>query len=197
MSLPRRGSGWCAIRPNCQPAKSIPSEKFVCLTVKRKGETSSALLDLHIGDKLCFEGPYGNFYPDKLSKDIVMLAGGIGITPFFSIIKDKLETSLGDSVVLFYSNKKINRTPFFRDIVKLSKKHHNLKVIFCLTEEKTKQFLVKEYTRINKKMIKKYVASMGNRCYYICGSISFVNDMWRVLKEIGVKEESIFTESFY
>jgi ferredoxin-NADP reductase len=176
---------------------SVPSEKLVCLTVKKKGETSSALIDLHIGDKLNFDGPYGNFYPDKASKDIVMLAGGIGITPFFSIIKSKLKTDFNGHIILFYSNKRNSRTPFLKDIIKLSKKHPNFKVIFCLTEEKTKQPSVKEYTRINKKILSKYLASIDNKCYYVCGSISFVNDIWKILKEIGVKEELIFTESFF
>src|SRR5680860_743522 len=71
---------------------SSDSDNLTRLTIKRKGEVSSALIDLSVGDKLMFDGPYGNFYPKKGTNEIVMIAGGVGITPFYSVIKSKLET---------------------------------------------------------------------------------------------------------
>ena len=174
-----------------------PDEKNICLTIKRKGEISSALINMPIGEKLKLEGPFGNFYPGKEEKDIVMLAGGIGITPFYSIIKSKLATGFDGKILLFYSNKNMSRAPFANDLIELSKENSIFKVVFCLTEEKTKRKSVKEYSRINAKMLEKYVASLKNKCYYICGSIGFVDDMWKMLKSTGIKEEFIFTESFF
>ena len=176
---------------------SIPSDEFVCITIKRKGEVSSALIDSKVGDKLMFNGPYGYFYPEKAVGDIVIIAGSIGITPFYSFIKDTFYSKNKNNILLFYSNKKINQTPFFDELNKLSKDHPVFKIIHCLTEEKTKHPLVKEYVRINEKMLKKYIVSANNKCYYVCGSVEFVDAIWKTLKKIGVLEEFIFTESFF
>ena len=176
---------------------SLPSEKNIVITIKRKGEVSSAILDLHIGDKLFFDGPYGYFYPEGNSGDLVMLAGGIGITPFYSIIKDRLKSKSKNSIVLFYSNKTLKETPFLAELKNLEKDNLSLKVVNVLTQEDTKNPLIQEYSRINEKMLKKYINTFEDKRYYICGSIQFVNAMWKLLKVTGVSEDLIFTESFY
>src|ERR1035437_4020521 len=53
---------------------SYPYEKLVCLTIKRIGNTSSALIDFPIGGRLIFDGPYGNFYPGEDNNGLVMIA---------------------------------------------------------------------------------------------------------------------------
>ena len=173
------------------------SEENICITVKRKGEVSSFLIDLKIGDSIFFEGPYGNFYPKKEDKDIVMIAGGIGVTPFFSIIKNKIKLDFKKQIFLLFSNKSIERTPFFKELNNISKINSHFKVIYCLTKDKTENPLIREYTRIDERIIKKYIISLDNKNYYICGSVEFVNDMWKTLKDIGILEELIFTETFY
>jgi len=176
---------------------SSPSEKLLCLTVKRKGTVSSALIDLAVGEKITFDGPYGFFYPEVYDKDIVMIAGGIGITPFYSILKDKISNNIPGKIYLFYSNKILTDITFFEDLNKVAKENTWLNVVHCITQEKTKHPSIKEHSRIDKKMFKKYLTSFSNKNYFICGSISFVNDMWKLLKENGVLEEEIFTESFF
>lgn len=176
---------------------SIPGEEYVCLTIKRKGEVSSAIIDLEGGEKLFFDGPYGYFYPEKNSGDLVMLAGGIGVTTFYSIIKDRLKSNIRNNITVFYSNKTLKSTPFLNELKNLEKNNLSLKVINILTQENTKNPLIQEYSRINEKILKKYLGLLENKNYYICGSIQFVNAMWKLLKEAGVSEELIFTESFY
>ena len=176
---------------------STPQEKFLCITIKKKGEVSSSIIHLSIGEKIILEGPYGNFYPEKDVKDIVMIAGGIGITPFFSIIKSKLKSNTKNKILLFYSNKTVDQAPFFKELNELSKKCASFNVIHFLTEEKKKHTSIKEYKRINRILLEKYLVSYKNKCYYVCGSIKFVDDMWKILKSMGVLEEFIFTESFF
>ena len=176
---------------------SIPSEGLVCLTIKRKGEVSSAVIDLKIGDKLNFDGPHGHFYPEEDSKEIVMISGGIGITPFFSIIKSKIESKKFSKITLFYSNKSLKQMTFFDELNKLSKNNLNFKIVYCLTGESEKSPVVQEYSRIDETILKKHILSLENKHYYICGSIGFVEDMRKLLKTIGILEEDIFTETFY
>lgn len=176
---------------------SIPSDEFVCITVKRKGEVSSAIIDLKVGEKINLDGPYGHFYPEHDSKEIVMLAGGIGITPFYSIIKSNFESKKQSKITLFYSNKTIKDIVFFDGLNDLSNDNPKFKIIYCLTAEKENNPSIQEYSRIDESIIMKYINSLEDKHFYICGSISFTDDMRKLLKKMNVKEENIFTETFY
>lgn len=175
---------------------SAPSEDLVRITIKRKGAVSSAIIDLNIGEKIFFEGPYGVFYPEETMKSVVMLAGGIGITPFFSVIKDKIESSDKTNFTLLYSNKTKSDIVFNDDLSQMEKDNANLKIVHCITQESVVDGLC-EKSRINQEIVNKYAPASDDRHYYICGSISFVSDMWRLVKSVGVPEDNIYTESFY
>jgi len=176
---------------------SSPSEKLLCLTIKRKGVVSSALIDMVTGEKVIFDGPYGFFFPEDYIYDVVMIAGGIGSTPFYSVIKDKVANNIPGRVHLLYSNKTLSDITFLNDLNKIAKENKWLNIIHCLTQDKTKHSLIKEYSRIDKKILKKNLTSLNKKKYFICGSIAFVNDLWKLLKSEAVPEEDIFTESFF
>lgn len=176
---------------------STPDDELIRITIKRKGAVSSAIIDLNIGDSITFEGPYGNFYPEDNMHDVVFLAGGIGVTPFISFINSNISAKSDTNITLLYSNKTVQDVTFLNDLSELSKKNENLKVVHFITQEKIDDLWISEFERIDKDNINKYAAPLSDRNYYICGSISFVADTWRMLKSVGVDEESIYTESFY
>lgn len=176
---------------------SIPSEKLVCLTIKRRGKTSNAIIDLSLNSKIIFDGPYGFFYPEEDASEVVMIAGGIGVTPFYSYIKDIVEKKKNIKVTLLYSNQHKQAISFFDELLEISKNNPQIKVIYSLTQEKIKYPLIQEYTRIDEKILKKYLGVFIGKNYYICGSISFVNNFWKLLKTKEVMESAIFTESFF
>lgn len=177
---------------------SIPSDDFVSLTIKRQGDVSSAIIDMKLGEKIVFKGPYGYFYPEENINNIVFVAGGVGITPFYSVIRDKLSSGFEGNITLLYSNKTKESTTFFDELKKLAKKFPDaFKIIFFLTQSEGADSEINEYKRIDKRTIRKYVPKLNDKCYYVCGSVGFVNDVWRMLKEMGVSEENIYTEAFY
>jgi ferredoxin-NADP reductase len=176
---------------------STPNDNLVQLTIKRQGDMSSAMIDMSIGGAANFDGPYGNFYPDKYMDDIVMIAGGIGITPFHSIIKNALESDGKAKITLIYSNKTQRDITFFDSLNRLTKSNPTFKIIYCLTREKITDSRITESGRISQNLINKYISPLSHKQYYICGSIGFVNDTWRMLKDMNIAEENIYTESFY
>lgn len=176
---------------------SSPHENFLSITVKKIGKISEALHNLKIGDKVELSDPQGFFYPQDNTKDLIFLAGGIGISPFYSIIKDHLQKNLNKKIHLFYSNKTKNDIAFFEELEKLSSTSNNLKIIYFLTKEKIKHSRIKEFKRISSIKLKKYLTDLNKKHYLICGPVGFVNDIWKELKKNGVKEENIFTEAFY
>ena len=176
---------------------SIPQEKFLAITVKKIGIFSSALHNLKIGEKIKIGPPQGNFFLKDPMKNLVFLAGGIGIAPFFSIIKNLYHQKSAAKVALFYSNRTKKETVFFKELNKIAKKWPSFKVINLLTRERLKNKGIQEHCRLNGKILKKYLRNLKNKNYFICGPAEFVNDLWRSLKKVGVKESFIKTEAFY
>jgi len=179
---------------------SIPSDHFLNITVKKIGRFSGVLHNLKIGEKVKISFPQGHFYLEDEMKDVIFLAGGIGITPFYSIISAYFKQEINDrNFTLFYSNKTAKDAVFLKELNKLMKMWKRFKIINIFTREKKKNYFDKnkEFQSLNIKILKKYLKSLGNKHYFICGSIGFVNDLWKCLKNNKVKEENIRVESFY
>ncbi len=176
---------------------SLPQDKFLSITVKKAGKFSSALHKLKQGERVKISGPYGNFYPDKSSKKLVLLAGGIGIVPLFAIIKNVYLKKSPKEITLFYSGRTKKELVFLKELNAFSNRQPNLKPIYFTTREKTRKEAVSEHCRINVKIMKKYIGNLKGNRYLICGPKEFVSDLCKKLKNNGVNEKFIKTESFY
>lgn len=163
-------------------------EEPISISVKKIGSFSSALHDLKEGNSIYLEGPHGWFYPKEEAETAVFLAAGIGITPFLSVIKDYAKKGIKKNINLFYSNKTIEETCFQNELNNLVQNNDWLTIDYFLTESGL---------RLNADYIKQKLKNLNNRNFYICGSVSFVVDMRRDLLKHQVKEENIFTESFF
>ena len=76
-------------------------DKTLKITVKNLGDFTSGLINLRIGDDVLVDGPYGNFsYENVTSKTQIWIAGGIGITPFYSMAQSLKE---GYNIIFYYS----------------------------------------------------------------------------------------------
>jgi len=85
---------------------SAPEESTINITIKAIGEFSNKLCSMVAGDKILASLPYGFFHSDQEATELVMIAGGIGITPFRSMIMHALHRTPERKLSLFYSNKK-------------------------------------------------------------------------------------------
>jgi len=184
------------LRSKAFTISSSPKEDLVCLTIKVKSGTSLALTKLNLGDKIVANGPFGHFYPENNSDELVMIAGGIGVTPFYSVIKDRLQNKQSGKMTLFYSNKTSVETAFAQELNKISTENTDFKVVHNLTQEKPNDE-TRELGRLSINSVKKHLGDLKNKQYYLCGSIQFVNDIWKMLKEVGVEESVIFTEAMF
>lgn len=177
---------------------SLPGGEFLTITVKKIGNFSSALCGLEVGDKVGVTGPYGNFYPSESDKkDIVFLAGGIGVTPFYAVIKDFYKRGIDKNLFLFYSNRNKEDIVFLKELDGILKRWKKLKIIHVLTRTQENYPDIKEYERINIGMIKKYLGDLNGKDYFICGPSSFVLDMKEQLKKAGAEQGSLKIEAFY
>lgn len=173
---------------------NAPGEKELHFTIKLDGRFTKEATKLKPRDEIKLEGPFGNFTINDNKKDIVFIAGGVGITPFRSMIRDKINRKDNQKTILLYSSKKIKDIIFKKELDKINKNW--FKKVYILTREKRRVSSM-EKGRISKEMITEYVEDPCDKDYYICGPIEMKNTLCIILNELGVKGKNIFFEDFF
>lgn len=178
---------------------SIPDDEFLSVTVKKAGEFSTALHNLMTGESVTIGEPMGRFFPEEKNGELVFLAAGIGVAPFFSIIRNYAKKGLlkDKKIHLFYSNKTKKDIAFFDELNRISDKNKNQRIFYYLTRQKIKDSRIKEFKRIDAESIKDKLDYLENKDYFICGSMGFVSDIRKIILDEGIEKQNIHVESFY
>jgi predicted ferric reductase len=173
------------------------TEGKVKLAMKILGDFSAKLVDLKEGDKCEIYGPYGEFGKPYLNgeKDMVWIAGGIGITPFLSMLEHyeaQAEAPLSNKhIQLFYGSQKKNDYINKDKIDEFAKKSKNFDV-FYQCDELGDPFL-------NAEKISEVVGGedeLKSRPIFLCGPIPMMNALINQFIKKGVKPENIISEAF-
>ncbi len=150
------------------------------------------------GLQLKIEGPSGSFVLHrKAEKPAVFLAGGIGITPFLSIIRQATHEKAPHQMYLFYSNRRPEDAAFLDVLEETTKFNANFHLIATMTEmDKSRREWKGETGFINKEMLAKYLPAVQGPIYYLAGPPAMVAAMRRMLTDAQVDEDDIRTEEF-
>jgi|SRR3989344_3379857 len=178
---------------------NTPQDRDLVVAMRMSNSAFKRILNnMQIGEKVLAQillgVPHGAFaLHDDPSKPAVMLTGGIGIVPAFSMIKDATQRKLPHKIFLFYSNRKQEDAPYLDELENLAKQNPNFKLIATMTEDKTWKG---EKGFIGQSMLKKYIDDLNSPIYYIAGLSGMVNAMKTLLKDLGVNENNIKAEDF-
>jgi glycine betaine catabolism B len=190
---------------------SSPTENFIMFSTRlRDSPYKKRLSTLEKGAKVRFRGPEGQFVLHQdYSKYAVFLSGGIGVTPFRSMIKYATDTQLPVKIIMFDSNRDRNNILFKKEFDDWASINKNLKIIYTISEKEeqhneqsplsTANDWKGEYGRIDKPMILKYLDSnvLNNSNFYICGPPSMLKAMQSLLQEdLEIPKERIKVEEF-
>ena len=178
---------------------SAPHEKdLVFATRMRDTAFKRSIRDFKAGMKLTWDGPYGSFTLHKnATKPAVFLAGGIGITPFMSIIKHAVHERLPHEMYLFHSNNRPEDSPFFDELTAIDRSTPNFHFIPTMTAmDKSAQSWSGETGFITAEMIQRQVGDISKPVYYLAGPPGFVTAMRNMLKKAGADEDNIRFEEF-
>src|SRR5579884_2508823 len=134
----------------------------------------------------------------------VLLAGGIGITPFHSIVLQAAHEQLPHRIVLFHSNNTPEDAPFLEELRELETQNSNYKYVPTMTAmERSKQRWSGETGLLSAQMLAKYLKAatpsdpaIADAIYYVAGPPGMVAEMRRMLVGWGVDEDNIRTEEF-
>lgn len=179
---------------------SAPSEEYIAITT-RIFENSSAfkkrLMALKKGDKALFEEPSGNFVlPGNFSgKGFVFLAGGVGVTPFRSMIIELVRGKSDQAITLFASFSDTSDLIFHREFLEAEKILENFSYISTITNSKEKDWKG-ERGRIDKEKMLKYIKNPKDFLFYIAGPSGFVSAMYKILQSLGIPDENKKLDEF-
>ena len=169
---------------------SSPTEKEIIMGIKFYENPSSykkALLAMTPGGKIVASQLTGDFtLPENKNKKLVFIAGGIGVTPFRSMIKYLLDKNEKRDIVIFYSNKSAGDIAY-KNIFDEAFDKLGIKTIYHLTDKDG--FL-------NAEIIKKYAPDFAERMFFISGPRSLILAFDTALKEAGVHKNHIKTDYF-
>ena len=174
---------------------SAPHEKTLDITVKDMGKFSHYLCSRKQGDELEGSLPYGYFFSESRTTPLALVCGGIGIAPMRSMLLTAARETPRRSVALFYSNRTAQDIVFKKTLDELTELNKNIKVLNFLTRQHADSPAING--RINAKTILEFLGDAQPAEFLLCGSISFVRDLWRDLRAAGVPEEKIYTEAFF
>jgi ferredoxin-NADP reductase len=174
---------------------SIPSDPYMSITVKAIGTYSRRICSLVPGDKIHVSQPYGFLYNEE-QKNLVCIAGGVGISPLWSIMRSVLKDNPTRKVKLLYSNKTLQDIALHGEITKLTDRHESLKVAHHVTRHDGKLPAAHYFSgRIDTETIKKHLEDEAQ--FLLCGSVDFVTGLYKNLRDLEVPESSIATETFF
>lgn len=161
---------------------SSPTEAFLMITPKKGISPFKKFMEqLKIGDEIESSHPAGTFTLDE-SSSAVFIAGGIGITPFRSIIKYIVDQKLKTPITLIYSNSDDDFL-FKNELQNWRKSYPNLSILYHNSQKSGRLSLNSRFL-------------IHNSIYYLAGSHSFVNDMASMLIDSGVDEVNIRYDRF-
>jgi ferredoxin-NADP reductase len=178
---------------------SCPSDDEVLVTTRiRDTAFRRALSILPIGSEVRIEGPMGSFtLHNNTARPAVLLAGGIGIAPFLSILAHAAAQRLRHPIFLFYANRYLEDAAFIDALGKLERANSRFRFVPTFTRmTKTYRGWKGETGHISGEMLSTHVGTLRGPIFYVAGPPTMVAAARRTLIEAAVDEDDIRTEEF-
>lgn len=175
-----------------------PGEDFYRISVKReeKGLISRYLHDnINICDEVEITEPLGEFVLKDSNKPLVLISGGIGITPMMSMLYKAIEE--GRKVKFIQAVLNSNVHTFKKDLKDLAEKYDNIEVEFFYSNPLDTDKLGEDY-QVEGYLTKEWIEHNLSKDeeFYFCGPLGFMKMIYDALKSMGVSDDSINYEMF-
>lgn len=169
------------------------------LGIKKKegGFVSPYLLEnLKVGDLLEAIGPLGEFYYNPLfhGKNLVFIAGGCGITPFISMLRDITERGLPINVWVIFGCLTEKDILFRNELEDIASRRSNIKVKFILSEPEPDWKGACGF--ITKNEILDFISTIEDKYFYVVGSLNMYQFIQGELKAIDIPIHHMKYEAF-
>ena len=179
-------------------ASAPQEEDLVVATRMRDTAFKRVLKTMPLGTEVQIEGPMGNLtLHNNAARAGVFLTGGIGITPFRSLVLHAAKSALPHSLFLFYSNRRPEDAAFLEELQAVQKHNPKYRFVATMTQaDQSKRPWQGETGYIRREMLQRFLTDLANPIYYIAGPPAMVSAMRTMLNEAGVNDDDIRTEEF-
>lgn len=178
---------------------SAPYEKeLVVATRARDSAFKRTLRGLAPGARVQMEGPFGSLtLHGNRSRPAVFIAGGIGITPFMSMLRQALHDRLPQVITLLYSNRRPEDAAFLAELERLEQRHRGrLALVPTMTDGATPAEWSGRRGKIDAGLIRGVIAGPSRPVFYVVGPPAMVAGMRGVLNGMGIEDDHIRSEDF-
>lgn len=181
----------------CYSINSTPASSGILeISVKRQGLVSSTLhATLRPGSQLSIEGPRGGFvYPAQDDRPLVLLAGGVGITPLMGMLRHAVASDPSRPVTLLFSVRAEEDIVYREELKLLSRRHPQFRMAIALSRGAWNP----DYFagRIDASLVESFVPDPTGALYMICGPSAMIASMSQILASFGVAADRIRSEAF-
>jgi ferredoxin-NADP reductase len=160
-----------------------------------------------LGTRVKIDGPFGDLAFDAGARPAVVLTGGIGITPFRSILVEAAASGgLVQPVVVVYSNRRPHDAPFLTELSELAETDQTLTFVPTMTAAVPSDGWTGERGHIDIPLLRRhlqdvssaiyYLAGPSEPIYYITGPVGLVHALRMMLLDVGIGEADVRTEEF-
>src|ERR1041385_2251457 len=178
---------------------SAPFEDTLMIATRMRNTAFKRVLKrLPLGSEVKIEGPFGDLrLHNNAARPAVIVSGGIGITPFRSILMQAVNEKRAHRIFFFYANRRPEDAVFLEDMRALARESARFTFVPTMTEmEKSQLPWDGERGRIDQQMLSKYLTGITSAIYYVTGPPGMVKGLRTVLRATGVDTDDIRTEEF-
>jgi len=180
-------------------SSSPTHREYVDLTVRRepRGAVSRHIVDLlRVGDLVEAGGPVGKFtFTGTEADSIVLISGGVGITPMVSITRYLTERSWAGDIFFLYACRIPADFIFADEIAALQRRNPKLRVAITMTRPEGTDWKGPR-GHLTKELLTQTVPDLVSRRIHLCGPPSMMDATKDLLAELGVPSEQVKTEAF-
>ena len=169
---------------------SAPTEDLLRISIKILGDHTLKFPQLKEGNKVSVYGAYGYFakeFNNKTNANFIWIAGGIGVTPFLSMLRSEISKPSSNKITFFNTYRNKEEGVFDDEINDYCQKINNVKYITWNTSEKK---------RLTIEKIKQEVDNFNDCNIMICGTIAMMESIKKQAIEAGIKEDKVYFENF-
>ena len=178
---------------------SAPFESTLAIATRMRDTAfKRALKALPDGASLKLTGPIGQFTLADTARPAVFIAGGIGITPFMSMLRQAARDHAPHSLLLLYSNRRPEDAAFLGELQELERQNGNFRLVATMTEmSKSARKWGGQTGFVDADLIKRAAGGLMAPIYYVVGPPAMVAAMQEMLRGTGVADDDIRSEEFY
>jgi ferredoxin-NADP reductase len=180
-------------------SSSPTKPEHVEVTVRRepRGAVSRHIDDLlEVGDEIEAAGPVGRFtFTGTEADSIVLIAGGVGITPMMSITRYLTERSWPGDIFFLYSCRAPTDFIFANEVAALQRINPKLRVVVTMSNPEGTDWKGPR-GRITKELLTQAVSDLASRRIHLCGPPPMMDATKAILAELGVAPDQVKTELF-